>query len=425
MSGRPLRILHVDKFACRRRGGAPSYMLDLVEWQRDQGHDVEFFASDGPTDTGGRYRHLFPPVPTFDPPPKSTASRARAIAHMVWSRRVATAIAQVLDDFQPSVVHLHNIYHQLSPSILGPIRRRRIRHVMTVHDYKLVCPTYRLVDGAGRHCEACVDGSVANVVRRRCQGGSRAESTVLMVESGLHRLFRAYGSIDGFLCPSRHMAELLGRRGLGARSHHLPLGYDIDSVPVRTSPGQGIAFGGRLVGEKGVGHLIEAVEQVPGLHLTVCGDGPDRERLEREAAVRLPGRHDFTGHIDREQLLAVFRASAAVAIPSVWVENQPIVALDAMASGVPVITSSTPALTELVPPGIAGLGADPREPTELATSIATLVGDPALQDRLGRAGRARVAEVHSVSRHLSALERIYSRSDDGVSELAGSTAGRP
>ena len=423
MTGRPLRILHVDKFASRRRGGAPAYMLDLVEWQRAHGHDVEFFASDGPTDARGRYRDLFPPVPTFDPLPGSAVGRARAVGHMLWSRRVARAFAEVLDDFQPSVVHLHNIYHQLSPSILGPIRRRRIRHVMTVHDYKLVCPTYRLVDGAGRHCEACVDGSVNNVVRRSCQAGSRVQSAVLMVESGLHRMFRAYESVDAFLCPSRYLAGLLERAGLGGRCHHLPLGYDMDTVPARTSPGQGIAFGGRLVAEKGVDHLIEAVALVPGVHLTVCGDGPDRGRLERAAARLLTGRHEFTGHISRDRLLAVFRASAAVAIPSVWAENQPISALDALASGAPIITSSTPALTEIVPPGVSGLAVDPRDHAQFAAAIAALASDVALQERLGSVGRARVAEVHSVPRHLSALERIYSGSDDEMIELNGSSVG--
>ena len=418
-----MRILHVDKFASRRRGGAPAYMLDLVEWQRDRGHEVEFFASDGPTDAPGRYRHLFPPVPSFDPPPDSAVSRARAVAHMVWSRRVAGVLAEVLDDFQPSVVHLHNIYHQLSPSILGPIRRRRIRHVMTVHDYKLVCPTYRLVDGAGRHCEACVDGSVRNVVRRSCQAGSRSQSAVLMVESGLHRLLRAYGSVDAFLCPSRYVVGLLDRAGLGGRGHHIPLGYDMTTVPARTSPGRGIAFGGRLVAEKGVDHLIEAVALVPGLHLTVCGDGPDRARLERVAARLLPGRHEFRGHISRDRLLAVYRASAAVAIPSVWAENQPISALDAMASGTPVVTSSTPALAELVPPGVAGLAVDPRDHAQFAAAIAALVEDVALQQRLGSVGRARVAEVHSVARHLATLERFYSRSDDEAIELDGSSVG--
>ena len=80
-------------------------------------------------------------------------------------------MARALERFQPDVVHCHNIYHQLSPSILAPVRRAGVRCVMTLHDYKLACPSYQMLDH-GRLCDACVEGSLLNAARRRCKSGS-------------------------------------------------------------------------------------------------------------------------------------------------------------------------------------------------------------------------------------------------------------
>ena len=251
MSGPRLRIVHVDKFASRSGGGAPSYLLDLVERQRTRGHEVDFLSTEGDVDTESKYRHLFPPRIVLDPPPSGVMAKLSTAGTMIWSKRAAQAMDEVLSDFEPDVVHCHNLYHQLSPSVLQPVRRRRIRTVLTVHDYKLVCPTYRLVDGHGQHCEACVSGSVLNVVRRRCQGGSRAQSAVLMLESGTHRRLNAYGPVGTFLCPSRYLAGLLGRSRYGSRALHLPLGYDVTGVTARERPGSGVVYGGRLSPEKG------------------------------------------------------------------------------------------------------------------------------------------------------------------------------
>ena len=152
--GERVRILHVNKFAYRR-GGAESYMLDLAELQRQAGHETALFAMTDSRNEPSPYSPHYPPHVEYDPMPDGVANKVRAGALMLWNRKAATGLAAVIEQFRPDVAHLHNVYHQLSPSVLRPLRQSRTPVVMTLHDFKLVCPTHAMLDH-GRPCEACL-----------------------------------------------------------------------------------------------------------------------------------------------------------------------------------------------------------------------------------------------------------------------------
>jgi glycosyltransferase involved in cell wall biosynthesis len=185
-----MRILHVNKFL-HRRGGAESYMLDLAALQRATGHEVEFFGMDHRSNPPMRFAAHFPRSMQLDPLPPGLRRRAAAAARMVYSPAARHGMEEVVRSFRPDVAHLHNIYHQLSPSVLRPLARAGVPAVMTLHDYKLICPTYLLLDH-GRICEACLDGFFAHAVARRCKDDSLGASATLALESTVHRLTRAY-----------------------------------------------------------------------------------------------------------------------------------------------------------------------------------------------------------------------------------------
>src|SRR5689334_4592914 len=137
--GARMRILHVNKFLYRR-GGAEGYMLDVAALQRAAGHEVGLFGMDHPeNDAPQPLSDTFPPFVELEPAPSGLAG-VRASARMVWSSSSARGIERAIREFRPDLVHCHNIYHQLSPSILRPVARAGIPCVMTLHDYKLACP---------------------------------------------------------------------------------------------------------------------------------------------------------------------------------------------------------------------------------------------------------------------------------------------
>jgi glycosyltransferase involved in cell wall biosynthesis len=402
-----VRILHVNKFLYRR-GGAEGYMFDVAELQRADGHEVAFFAMTHPQNEPSRYERLFPAHIEFEPPPPDVAARIRGTARLMWSASARRGMQDVLHDFRPDVVHLHNVYHQLSPSVLQPIRHHGVGAVMTLHDYKLACPTYRFLDH-GRICEACLPRRFWEPIVKRCNGGSLGASAVNAVEMTLHTIGRAYAPVDVFSCPSRFLLEKM-RQGkvFPERLRHLPNFVAAASTKPKASPGGGVVYAGRLSDEKGVDVLIEAVATLPDVRLDVAGDGPARPRLEADAAaLGLGERVTFHGRLDPEPLQNLLRASAVAAVPSRWYENMPLAVLEAFAVGVPVVGTALGGLPELIEPGADGDLVAPNDPAALGRSLSALVRDPARAFQMGRAARAKVERAYSPGAHIERLTALY------------------
>ena len=409
-----MRILHVNKFLYRR-GGAEAYMQDVAALQRSVAHEVAFFGMSHPANGEQRFASHFPPYLELDPPPHTATGRARAIGRMLWSTSAARGLDEVIDAFRPDVAHLHNIYHQLSPSILRPLARRGIPTVMTLHDYKLACPSYLFMAG-GEVCEACLGGHFSQAVRRRCKDGSLVSSGVLAMELAIHTATRAYGTIGAFICPSRFMATKMTQAGVfPERMRQSPHFIDPSAIPVAVAPGQGAVFAGRLSAEKGIDTLIEAVAQLPDAQLDIAGDGPLRAWLEALAGSRAPGRVRFHGHMAKADLHELIRSAAVAVLPSRCYENQPLVVLEAFACGVPVVCSDLGGMPELVEPGVDGALAPPNAPDALARQLGPFLEDPARAFAMGRAGRAKVERHFSPQRHLDRLEEIYAEAAEYVS----------
>jgi glycosyltransferase involved in cell wall biosynthesis len=404
-----LRILHVNKFLYRR-GGAEGYMLDLADLQLGAGHEVAFFGMDHPENPPRPYQEHFRPYAQLEPPPDGVGRRLAAAAQMVYSPAGRKGIDRLVRSFRPDVAHLHNIYHQLSPSVLRPLAERGIPAVLTLHDYKLICPSYQLLDH-GQVCEACLGGHFHHAVLRRCKDGSLGASTVVAVESALHRLTRAYGSVGVFISPSRFLAGKLRQAGVYPdRLEVLDHFVDTATIAAKPAPGGQIVFAGRLSSEKGVDVLLEAVARLGrGAELDVAGDGPERARLEALALQHAPGQVRFHGRIPKSRLLDLVRSAAVVAVPSRWHENQPMVVLEAFACGVPVVTTDLGGLPELIEPERDGKVVPADQPGALADALRGLLADRDRAFAMGRAARDKAERRFAPERHLGQLERLYSR----------------
>jgi glycosyltransferase involved in cell wall biosynthesis len=401
-----VRILHVNKFLYRR-GGAEGYLFDVAQRQREAGHDVEFFGMAHPDNEPMTYARSFPRHLEFEPTPDSARGKLDNVGRMLWSTSAAHGMEEVLTAFRPDVVHLHNIYHQLSPSILRPVAQRAIAAVMTLHDYKLTCPTYRFLD-EGRLCEACVPRRFWSAAVRACNG-SRAASAMAGFELGLHTLVGAYRPVGRFVCPSRFLeSKMRAGRVFPDRLRWLPNFVDVDRWTPKETPGSGVVFAGRLSDEKVVDVAIRALTALPEATLDVAGDGPARPALE--ALAREIGAGDrirFHGRLATDELGRILRTAAVAVVPSRWYENQPLAVLEAFASGVPVVGTALGGIPELIEPGVDGAHVPPDDPAALAAALAPLLDEPEQAFTMGKAARAKVERDHAPARHLHGLERLY------------------
>ena len=284
-----MRVLHVNKFLYRR-GGAEGYLFDVADLQRARRrrggllrHDARRqrarSAVRAPTSRPGWTWNRRRPICAAGSPPPAGCSGPRS---------ARSGLARVLADFRPDAVHLHNVYHQLSPSVVAATRRPGVPCVMTLHDYKLACPSYQMLD-KGQPCDACVTGGPLQAARRACKDGSRPASTLLAVESWLHRRLGAYDGVGALIAPSRFLAGVLARAGVYPdRLRVLRHPVDVDHLALKAAPGGGVVFAGRLAPEKGVDTLIEAAALLPA--------GRDGGHRRRRA---VPGRAGGAGRPGR------------------------------------------------------------------------------------------------------------------------------
>jgi glycosyltransferase involved in cell wall biosynthesis len=213
---------------------------------------------------------------------------------------------------------------------------------------------------------------------------------------------RALRTARTIVVPSRYLASIASGWGLRNERLHVVPNPAPASRPIQsTTPRRGLVFAGRLTRQKAVHVVLDALARLPGVSLTVIGDGPDRERLERHARhVKLNGRVHFAGVLPRERVLdALARAEAAV-LPSDW-ENFPHAAVEALAMGTPVIATDVGGVGEIVVDGVNGLLVPPGSPQAFATAIDRLLGSPELRERLSNGTQTSLAGFEAV--------RIYER----------------
>jgi glycosyltransferase involved in cell wall biosynthesis len=400
-----MRVLHVNKFLYRR-GGAESYLLDVAALQRAAGHDVAFFGTRHPENDPALDDPGFPEYIELDPPPASWSRRARAAGRIIYSREAERALARQVERSRPDIVHLHNIYHHLSPSVLRPLRERGIPMVMTLHDFKLACPTHRFLAG-GRVCEACLPRRFYMPTVKRCYQGSVGASTLNGLELAIHTLLRMYAPVHLFLCPSRFMLKkMTAGRVFPDRLRWLPNFVDAAAIEPKSAAGGGAVYVGRLSQEKGVAVLVEAAANLT-CDVHIVGDGPDRHRLNERAKELGARRLSFHGHVPAEDVHQRLRNASVAVMPSIGYENAPMGILEAFAAGVPVIGTDHGGIPELIEKGVDGDLVPPGDAGALAASIDRFVTDPDRSFRLGTAARSKVATRFSPAGHLAALDDLY------------------
>lgn len=405
-----MRILHVNKFLYRR-GGAEAYMLDLASRQAAAGHDVAFFSTRHPENEPSPYEAFFPEYIELNPPPSSWSERARAVGRIFYSRAAEEGLAHVLDLYSPDIVHVHNIYHHLSPSVLRPLRARAVPTVMTLHDFKLACPTHRFMAN-GQVCEACVPRRFYMATVKRCYQGSVSASTLNGLELAAHTLFNMYEPVGLFVCPSRFMVDrMTAAHVFPERLRWVPNFVDAGAIEQKATPGGGVVYAGRLSEEKGVDTLIRAAADLDS-DVHIAGDGPDRASLERLAGT--VGAHGvvFHGHVTTGEVHRLAREAAVGVMPSRGYENAPMGVLEAFACGVPVVGTGHGGLPELIDPGVDGDLVPPGDVAALASTLNRFTADPEGSFQKGAAARRKVEERFSPEDHLARLDEVYHEASD-------------
>jgi glycosyltransferase involved in cell wall biosynthesis len=341
------------------------------------------------------------------------------VPKVIYSLEARRRLDQLLGHVRPDIAHAHNIYHHISPSILGLLKRRGIPTVLTLHDLKIACPAYNMLAPDGV-CERCRGGRLYNVVAHRCVGGSALMSLIVMLEAVTHQLIGSYRRfVDCFIVPSRFYLEKFSEWGLPREQfRYVPNFVDVSRYTPEFTPGEAFLYFGRIIRHKGVATLIRAAAAAR-CPLWIAGTGPELPSLQALSS-ELGANVTFFGHLQGTALHDVVRQSRAVVLPSEWYENAPVSVLEAYALGKPVIGARIGGIPELIREPETGWSFASGDVAALAAALEQVNGcDAATLQEMGRNARRWVEQEFTLAMYQHRMLAAYR--DLGVSSAAAGT----
>ncbi len=342
-----MRILEINKFN-HVRGGADRHFADLTQLLRENGNEVAVFAMSHPKNMHSDFSRYF--VSRVDYENRSFFSKLKGALRIFWSFEAKRKIARLLNEFKPDVVHIHNIYHQISPSILPEIKKRGIPIVMTVHDWKLICPNY-LLSCEQPYCQKCVRGKYWHCVAEKCVKNSYLKSLICVLELYLHRWLKVYEkNIDLYIAPSEFVKNILIEAGFPEEKIRV-LPHFVQPLGVRhlqnKETGNYALCPGRISKEKNTDELIEIFKSMP-IQLVLAGNKDKNFEIANHPNIKYVG---FKNSVELERLI---RSSLFVVSASRLPETFGLVALEAIKNEKPFVGYDTGAFGEIVENNVNG-----------------------------------------------------------------------
>jgi glycosyltransferase involved in cell wall biosynthesis len=374
-----LKIL-IAHNAYQQRGGEDSVVDAEIALLRSRGHDVQLYARSNDDIV--------------------TMPKASAALQTLWSQQTSHELAALIQSFQPDVIHVHNTFPLISPSLYWAASRAGVPVVQTLHNFRLLCPQAMFLRD-GKVCEDCLGKLPWRGAVRGCYRGSKAQSTVL---AGMVTVHRAIGTwqnkVTRYIALNEFCRNKFIEGGLPAdRIAVKPNFVDFDAPAANARAG--FLFVGRLSAEKGVDVLVNAARAMGNAQVRVAGTGPDAGLLASVPGVQA------LGALGGDAVRAEMSQAVALVLPSIWYETFGLVAVEAFAAGTPVIASRIGVLPNLVRDGITGLLFEPGNAQDLADKLRWAQAHPEDMAAMGRNARALYESEFTAERNYAQLITIY------------------
>lgn len=413
-----MKILQINKFFFLK-GGAEKYFFDLSELLSEKGHQVIAWSTQHPQN------FPFPGEKDFaqfnDLSQKEgfwkDFKKARDI---FWNKEAKNKLEKIINREKPDVVHLHNIFSHLSPSIIFTLKKHQLPIVLTLHDYKLFCPNYEFFS-KGEICFDCLKKkNYRSCLSKKCIKNSLIKSLIGYLEAKWQKDFlKAAEKIDVFLGPSLFMKRQALRWGIPTEKViHLPYAISVDkSQELMQNKNYGqkkdsyLLYFGRLSQEKGIELLIKVFlknsDKLQNYHLKIVGQGPEREKLENLA--KGEKQIEFLGEKSGRQLKEIIARAYLIIVPSLWPENFPYAVLEGFALSKAVLAAKVGGLPELIKDNKTGLLFKSNNEDDLREKIVWAVGHSKKIKQIGQAAQKEVLAKCNPENHYQKIIKIYER----------------
>jgi glycosyltransferase involved in cell wall biosynthesis len=377
-----MRILQIHNHY-QQYGGEDAVVANEKALLEESGHTVESFTIHNEIISGLR-RQL------------------KTFLDVVYNVKIYRTLVKGIATNRPDVVHVHNTFPLLSPSVYDACMEANVPVIQTLHNYRIFCAASTLFRD-GHPCELCLDGRSYRAVWHRCYRNSVSGSLAVANMIVYHRYNRTWSTkVTRFIALTEFARNMFIKAGLPSERIFVKPNFIIDPGAPELDRRNGALFVGRLSREKGVQHLIRAWSSI-SIPLHILGDGPERGVLEEQS----PSNVVFEGRVRLERVRQAMRSAKFIVIPSLWYEGFPVVLVEAFANGLPVIASRLGSLAELVDDNVTGRLVPPGDPDALATVIAELLVDSDRLKAMGVAARQKYESAYVPKRNLDQLVTVY------------------
>ena len=335
---------------------------------------------------------------------------------MIWSQKTRRDFAAILDAECPDLVHVHNTFMVISPSIYGACRERHIPVVMTLHNFRLVCPASSFSRN-GTVCEECVDHSLVRSVAHGCYRNSRKASAAVALTLATHRTLRTWeSSVARYIALTHFAKEKFINAGFPAERLVIKPNFADPDPGERPGAGEYALFIGRIDETKGTRILLEAWKKLPEMYpLHVVGDGPDLPWMEARVRESQLSTVTFRGRLSHAAAVETVKGARFTIAPSTWYEGFPMCIVESFACGTPVLCSRLGGMSEIVEDHVTGLHFNPSDPQDLAKKVEWAWNHPAELASMGRMGRRKYEANYTAEKNHSLLMEIY---EDAIATYA-------
>lgn len=370
-----MNILLVNKYFFQK-GGADRVFLETGNLLQQNGHKVFYMTMSHPQNLITSSPDILISKVNYES--KSPYQKLRSAGRLIFSFEAQKKLKSFLNKTKIDLAHLHNIYHQISPSIVNVLKSTNIPIVMTLHDYKVVCAAYTLLNN-GNICEACSGRRYFHCFQTACIKGSRLKSALNTVEMILHhKILKFYEKINLFISPSQFLKEKVHEMGFMGEIEVLP-NISFSRIPkhfILPQNRKGLVYFGRLSHEKGLSTLLEACKSVKKVPVKIIGEGPMIKSLKALAQKHQITQVKFLGLVFGEALKRYIQSALAVVLPAEWYENNPLSIIEAFDLGIPVLGSRIGGIPALIKEGQTGFLFEPGDVSALQKLIQKIHSQP-------------------------------------------------
>lgn len=373
----------------QQRGGEDSVVDVEIELLRSRGHTVETYLKHNDD--------------------IAQMSKIEIVATTHWSTRTTAEITRFMDEFRPDVIHVHNTFPLISPSLYWAAAKCAVPVIQTLHNFRMHCPQAMYLRDA-KVCEDCMGKIPWRSVLHGCYRGSRVQSAVLTSMITLHRAFGTWNNkVTRYIALNEFCRNKFIEGGLPPERVVIKPNF-VDFPAPEACTRRGFLFVGRLSTEKGIDVLVRAFAALDGATLRVAGTGPEAHLL-----AGVPGLTPLGG-LSGDNIRLEMAGASALILPSIWYENFPRTLVEAFGCGLPVIASRIGALAELVTDGVTGLLFEPGNAQDLAQKMRWAQEHPDEMATMGRNARSQYEAEFTAERNYQQLMAIY---QDAIAEVQG------